>query len=76
MSMGMSFFNHALTKTIREAASNQCIQTKFLKDNDELLVHTVWSGTLRLPVRGYDVKKDIPMLMRITKDTSVTLTKG
>jgi len=28
-----------------------------------------------IPLR-HDVKKDIPMLMRITKDTSVTLTKG
>jgi len=76
MSMVMSFFNHALTKTSREAASQQCTRTMFLKDNDELLVHMVWSGTLRPPVRGHDVKKDITMLMRITNDTSVALTKG
>jgi hypothetical protein len=37
----MSFFNHTLTKTSREAASNQCTRTEFLKDNDELLVHMV-----------------------------------
>jgi len=60
--MGMSFFNHALTKTNWEAASHQCTQTKFLEDNDELLVHTVWSGTLMPLVRGHDVKKDISML--------------
>ena len=28
------------------------------------------------PVRGHDVKKDIPMLMRLTKDTSVAFNKG
>ena len=44
MSMGMSFFNHALTKTSWEAASNRCIRTKFLKDNDELLVHMVYEA--------------------------------
>ncbi|MBW2001576.1 MAG: hypothetical protein JRI30_03555 [Deltaproteobacteria bacterium] len=63
MSMGMSFFNHALTKTSREAASHQCTRTKFLEDNDELLVHRVLSGTLMPNVRGHDVKKDIPMLI-------------
>jgi len=63
--MGMSFFNHALTKTSREAASHQCHSTsswswakskdtltKYLEDNDELLVHTVWSGTLSLLLEG------------------------
>jgi len=38
--MGISFFNHALTKTSREAASHQRTRTKALEDNDELLVHT------------------------------------
>jgi len=28
------------------------------------------------PVRGHDVKKDIPMLMRLIKNTSVALKKG
>jgi hypothetical protein len=41
MSMGMSFFNHALTKTSRKAASHQCTRTEFLEDNDEVLVHRV-----------------------------------
>jgi hypothetical protein len=36
----------------------------------------VWSGTLMPPVRGHDVKKDIPMLMRLTKGTYVILNKG
>ena len=63
MSMGMSFFNHALKKTSREAASHQCTRTKFLEDNDELLVHRVLSGTLMPNVRGHDVKKGIPMLI-------------
>jgi len=72
----MSFFNHALTKTSREAASHQCTRTNTLEDNDELLVHTVSSGTLRLPVRGHDVKQDISILMRITNDTSVASRKG
>ena len=26
--------------------------------------------------QGHDVKKDIPMLMHLTKDTSMTLSKG
>jgi hypothetical protein len=76
MSMEMSFFNHALTKTSREAASHQCTRTKFLEDNDELLVHMVCSGTLRPYVRRHDVKKDIPMLIRLTKDTYVAFNKG
>ena len=41
MSMGVSFFNHALIKTSREAASNQCTRTKALENIDELLVHMV-----------------------------------
>ena len=71
----MSFFNHALTKTSWEAASNRCTRTKFIEDNDELLVHMVCSGTLRPYVRGHDVKKDISMLIRLTKDTYVAFNK-
>jgi len=37
---------------------------------------SVWSGTLRPPVRVHDVKKDISILMGITNDTSVALIKG
>jgi hypothetical protein len=37
---------------------------------------SVWSGTLRPPVRVHDVKKDISMLMGITNDTSVALSKS
>jgi hypothetical protein len=33
-------------------------------------------GALRLPFRGYDVKKDSPMLMRLAKDTYVALRKA
>jgi len=44
------------------------------------LTNTSWEapidrGTLMPPVRGHDVKKDIPMLMRLTKDTSLALPK-
>jgi len=40
-SMGMSFFNYAITKTSRQAASNRSKQTKSLEDNNELLVRPV-----------------------------------
>jgi len=39
-------------------------------------VHMVCSGTLRPYVRGHDVKKDISMLMRLTKDNYVAPNKG
>jgi hypothetical protein len=34
------------------------------------------AGTLRPHVRGHDVKKDISMLMRLTKDNYVAFNKG
>jgi len=40
-----------------------------------LLVRTVWGGTLRPPVRGHEVKKDISMLMRLTKGNYLALSK-
>ncbi len=73
---GDVFFYHALTKSSREAASNWRTRTKALEDNDELLVRTVCSGTLRPPVRGHEVKKDISMLMRLTKGNYLALSKG
>jgi len=63
MSMGMSFFDHALTKTSWEAVSNPRTRTNTLKTNTELIVRMVGSGTLRALIRGNDVKKDIPMLI-------------
>jgi len=75
--MEMSFFNHALTKTLRQTPINRGTRT-----TSHYLIW-LWAvgasinrGTLRPPVRGHDVKKDNPMLMPLTKDTFVTLSKG
>jgi hypothetical protein len=37
---------------------------------------TFSTGLTRLTVRGHDVKKDISMLMRLTKDNYVAFNKG
>jgi len=72
MSMGMSFFtSYPLTGGISVPLHTLCTSTSSLSSRNSVRVHWCEAVSRLVFVRVW-LKKDIPMLMQITKDTSAS----
>ena len=76
MSMGMSFFTSCpLTGGLSVSLHTICTSNSSLSSRNFVCVHWCEAASRLLFVRAW-LKKDIPMLMRLTKDTYVAFNEG